>query len=48
VQLADFVILIAVEHIVEPFLGVFAVVFAGGKEMLAHGRELCRFMATGE
>ena len=47
-QLADLVIVDAVEHVCEPFLGVTdAVVFAGGEEGIEHRRALGCFVAAG-
>ena len=47
-QLADLVIVDAVEHVCEPFLGVNAVVFAGGEEGIEHRRALGCFVAAGK
>ena len=45
-QLADFMIVDAVEHVGEPFFGINAVMFAGGEEGIEHSRALSSLMAA--
>ena len=47
-QSAGFVVVDAVKHVCEPFLGVDAVVFACGEEGIEHSRTLSCFVAAGK